>query len=96
MLKREGVHVSRKRVERLMCEAVLAGLSPRHKGFTRRGPKAALAPDLVNRDFTAEGPNRLWINPDCGLKTRGRPETSASLANLAAAARTVRGELPAS
>ncbi|MFI7361458.1 IS3 family transposase [Streptomyces sp. NPDC050149] len=61
MLKREGVHVGRKRVERLMREAGLAGLSPRRSGFTRRDPKTALAPDLVNRDFTAQGPNRLWV-----------------------------------
>ncbi|WKK27506.1 IS3 family transposase [Streptomyces olivoreticuli] len=61
VLKREGVHVGRKRVERLMREADLAGVSPRHKGFTRRDPKATLAPDLVNRDFTAPGPNRLWV-----------------------------------
>lgn len=61
MLKREGVHVGRKRVERLMREADLAGLSPRRGGFTRRDPEATLAPDLVNRDFTAQGPNRLWV-----------------------------------
>jgi 5-methyltetrahydropteroyltriglutamate--homocysteine methyltransferase len=30
---------------------------------------------------------RLWANPDCGLKTRGWPETRAALANLVAAAR---------
>jgi transposase InsO family protein len=61
MLKRDGVHVGRKRVERLMREADLTGLSPRRGGFTRRDPKATLAPDLVNRDFTAQGPNRLWV-----------------------------------
>ncbi|WP_406129477.1 IS3 family transposase [Streptomyces sp. NBC_00989] len=60
-LKREDVHVGRKRVERLMREADLAGVSPRKKGFTRRDPKATLAPDLVNRDFTATLPNRLWV-----------------------------------
>lgn len=60
VLKREGVHVGRKRVERLMREAGLAGLSPRRgTGFTRRAPDADLAPDLVQRDFTANGPNRL-------------------------------------
>ncbi|WP_425824868.1 IS3 family transposase [Streptomyces fractus] len=47
VLKRHGVHVGRKRVERLMREADIAGLSPRRKGFTRRDPKATLAPDLV-------------------------------------------------
>lgn len=59
-LRREDVHVGRKRVERLMREADIAGISPRGKGFTRRDPKAALAPDLVERDFTAPVPNRLW------------------------------------
>ncbi|MEU2134569.1 IS3 family transposase [Streptomyces sp. NPDC018352] len=61
VLKREGVHVGRKRVERLMREAGLAGISPRRKGFTRRDPKATPAPDLVQRDFTASAPNRLWV-----------------------------------
>ena len=36
--------------------------------------------------------DRLWANPDCGLKTRGYPETRAALANLVTAARTVRAE----
>lgn len=34
--------------------------------------------------------NRLWVNPDCGLKTRGYDETIASLANLVAATEEVR------
>ncbi|MFG3213812.1 IS3 family transposase [Streptomyces tendae] len=62
VLKREGTRVGRKRVERLMREAGLAGVSPRKdKGFTRRDPDAYLAPDLVQRNFTADGPNRLWV-----------------------------------
>lgn len=63
VLKREGVHVGRKRVERLMREAGLAGISPRRtgRGFTRRDPAADLAPDLVQRDFTTSEPNRLWV-----------------------------------
>jgi len=32
-------------------------------------------------------PGNLWVNPDCGLKTRGWPETKAALANLVEAAR---------
>ena len=36
---------------------------------------------------------KLWINPDCGLKTRGDAETWPSLENLVAAAREVREEL---
>ncbi|MEU9338728.1 IS3 family transposase [Streptomyces sp. NPDC048290] len=61
VLKREGTRVGRKRVERLMREADLAGVSPRRSGFTRRDPKATLSPDLVQRDFTASAPNRLWV-----------------------------------
>ena len=34
--------------------------------------------------------DRLWVNPDCGLKTRDWPETLASLENLVAAARALR------
>ena len=36
---------------------------------------------------------RLWVNPDCGLKTRGWPETEAALVNMVAAARQLRTEL---
>ncbi|MGW1729269.1 IS3 family transposase [Streptomyces sp. NPDC002306] len=61
VLRREGIHVGRKRVERLIREAEIVGISPRRSGFTRRDPKATLAPDLVERDFTAPAPNRLWV-----------------------------------
>ncbi|AMR67718.1 5-methyltetrahydropteroyltriglutamate--homocysteine S-methyltransferase [Aquipseudomonas alcaligenes] len=36
---------------------------------------------------------RLWVNPDCGLKTRGWAETEAALVNMVAAARQLRAEL---
>jgi 5-methyltetrahydropteroyltriglutamate--homocysteine methyltransferase len=36
---------------------------------------------------------RLWINPDCGLKTRGWPEVEAALAAMVAAARSLREKL---
>jgi 5-methyltetrahydropteroyltriglutamate--homocysteine methyltransferase len=38
---------------------------------------------------------QLWVNPDCGLKTRGWPETRAALTNLVAVARRRRAEVPA-
>ncbi|MWB99571.1 5-methyltetrahydropteroyltriglutamate--homocysteine S-methyltransferase [Agromyces seonyuensis] len=38
-------------------------------------------------------PGRLWVNPDCGLKTRGYEETVATLRNLVDAAARVRAEL---
>jgi 5-methyltetrahydropteroyltriglutamate--homocysteine methyltransferase len=37
----------------------------------------------------------LWINPDCGLKTRGWPETEAALSNMVTAAKMLREELAA-
>ena len=36
---------------------------------------------------------RLWVNPDCGLKTRGWAETRPALVNMVEAARAVRAEL---
>lgn len=58
-----------------MREAGLAGLSPRRhgKGFTRRDPDATLAPDLVQRDFTAPGPNRLWVTDLTMIPTNEGP-----------------------
>lgn len=38
---------------------------------------------------------RLWVNPDCGLKTRGWPETEAALANMVQAAKNLRKRLAA-
>ncbi|WP_392566035.1 5-methyltetrahydropteroyltriglutamate--homocysteine S-methyltransferase [Utexia brackfieldae] len=39
------------------------------------------------------GKHKLWVNPDCGLKTRGEPETVASLTHMVAAAKAVRQKL---
>lgn len=60
--KAEGTHVGRKRVARLMRQAGLAGVS-RRKGCwtTIRDRDARPAPDLVQREFMAEGPNQLWV-----------------------------------
>ncbi len=46
------------------------------------------------RKMLAQIPQKkLWVNPDCGLKTRGEPETESSLENLVAAARAIRDEI---
>ncbi|WP_435174925.1 5-methyltetrahydropteroyltriglutamate--homocysteine S-methyltransferase [Actinacidiphila sp. bgisy145] len=60
-----------------------------------RVPDAQEAAALLRKGLEAIPAERLWVNPDCGLKTRGWPETRASLAHLVAAARTVRAELAA-
>lgn len=57
-----GVHVGRKRVARLMQAADLQGVSRRKSpGTTKRDPASQPAPDLVERDFTAAGPDELWV-----------------------------------
>jgi putative transposase len=56
-----GIRVSRKRVERLMRQASLQGISRRKKGCTRRRPADLPAEDLVHRQFRADGPDRLWV-----------------------------------
>ena len=58
----EGRQVGHKRVARVMREAGLAGVS-RRKGTrtTRRDRDARPAPDLVDRDFTADAPDQLWV-----------------------------------
>ncbi|MGG7575847.1 5-methyltetrahydropteroyltriglutamate--homocysteine S-methyltransferase [Streptomyces sirii] len=60
-----------------------------------RVPSPEEAAELLRTGLKAIPAERLWVNPDCGLKTRGWPETRASLESLVAAARTVRGELSA-
>ncbi|MES3025350.1 MAG: 5-methyltetrahydropteroyltriglutamate--homocysteine S-methyltransferase [Pseudomonadota bacterium] len=39
-------------------------------------------------------PARLWVNPDCGLKTRGWAETETALVNMVQAARQMRADAP--
>ncbi len=61
-LKAEGVAVSNKRVARLMRERQLHGASRRGSTTTTiRDRHARPAPDLVDRNFTAQGPDRLWV-----------------------------------
>ncbi len=61
-LRAEGTRVGRKRVARLMRRAGLEGASRRKRAWTtRRARDARPAPDLVARDFSAEGPDRLWV-----------------------------------
>ena len=60
-LRRQGIRVGRKRVERLMRAAGLSGSHTRRKGKTTiriQGVRAAS--DLVERDFNPTEPNRLW------------------------------------
>ncbi|MFD8293151.1 5-methyltetrahydropteroyltriglutamate--homocysteine S-methyltransferase [Streptomyces lavendulae] len=60
-----------------------------------RVPGTDEAVGLLRTGLEAIPAERLWVNPDCGLKTRGWAETRASLENLVAAAREVRAGLTA-
>lgn len=56
------MRISRKHVARLMREAGLRGVSRRRWiCTTQRDDRARLAPDLVQRHFQADQPNRLWV-----------------------------------
>lgn len=48
--------------------------------------------ELIGLAADAVPVSRLWVNPDCGLKTRGYEETKASLHNLVSATRQVRAQ----
>lgn len=58
-----------------------------------RVPSVDAMTRLLERACEVIPPERLWVNPDCGLKTRGWPETEAALANMVSAARQLRGRL---
>ena len=61
-LRAEGTRVGRKRVARLMRRAGLEGASRRKRAWTtRKDCDARPAPDLVARDFSSSGPDRLWV-----------------------------------
>jgi putative transposase len=61
-LKEAGVRVGAKRIGRLMKESGIEGVSRRRRRrTTQREEGARPAPDLVERQFVAEGPNQLWV-----------------------------------
>ncbi|MCH2242273.1 MAG: 5-methyltetrahydropteroyltriglutamate--homocysteine S-methyltransferase, partial [Aquabacterium sp.] len=60
-----------------------------------RVPPVAEMLALLERAVQVIPPERLWVNPDCGLKTRGWPETEAALRHMVEAARLMRQRLQA-
>jgi 5-methyltetrahydropteroyltriglutamate--homocysteine methyltransferase len=57
-----------------------------------RVPDGAEMAQLLRKAAKRIPAERLWVNPDCGLKTRAWPETEAALVNMVAAARKLRAE----
>ncbi|HSH59960.1 MAG TPA: 5-methyltetrahydropteroyltriglutamate--homocysteine S-methyltransferase [Acidimicrobiales bacterium] len=60
--------------------------SPRVPSTEEMAERLRLAIDVLE-------PHQIWVNPDCGLKTRGWPEVESSLRNMVLAAQQVRAEL---
>lgn len=57
-----------------------------------RVPDSAEMAGLLRKAAERIPAERLWVNPDCGLKTRAWPETEAALVNMVAAARQLRAQ----
>ena len=70
-LRREGIDIGREQTARLMR---LAGVSGKGKGgspiTTRKAHVPDLRPDLVEREFKARGPNKLWVADITYVRTR--------------------------
>jgi len=58
-----------------------------------RVPDAQEIAALLRKALVVLRPEQLWVNPDCGLKTRRWDEVRAALRNMVAAARRVREEV---
>lgn len=61
-----------------------------------RVPSVAEVAELLDRAATELPLRQVWVNPDCGLKTRGYDETVASLRNIIEATRSIRDKVAAS
>lgn len=57
-----------------------------------RVPSEAEVLELLERAARVLSPERLWVNPDCGLKTRDWPEVEQAMGSLVGAARALREE----
>lgn len=70
-LRREGIDIGREQTARLMR---LAGVSGKGKGgspiTTRKANTPDLRPDLVEREFKAQGPNKLWVADITYVRTK--------------------------
>ena len=70
-LKEQGMHCGRKRVARLMRERGINAKPRRRKMKTTDSQhNNPVAPNLLNRDFTADAPNTTWVADITGIQTR--------------------------
>ena len=93
-----SIEAARSRME-VVARPRVPRLRPRRRSrasttSTRRASRATQeVAELLEHRRQAVPSRQLWVNPDCGLKTRGYAETEESLRNLVTATRTVRAEL---
>ncbi|MCI0544228.1 MAG: IS3 family transposase [Actinobacteria bacterium] len=80
-LRRRGVGASRGRVARLMARDGLVGAHARKK-WRRGRPDIAPAPDLLERDFTADRPNQRWVADLAQFPTGEGPLHVAAIRDL--------------
>ena len=64
-----------------------------YDSHSARVPSVEAMQRLLERACEVIAAEQLWVNPDCGLKTRAWPETEAALTNMILAARAVRATL---
>jgi 5-methyltetrahydropteroyltriglutamate--homocysteine methyltransferase len=48
---------------------------------------------LLKKALNVLKPEQLWVNPDCGLKTRGWPEVKSALVKMVTAAKNLRSKV---
>jgi 5-methyltetrahydropteroyltriglutamate--homocysteine methyltransferase len=95
-----GEHIARMDADVLSIEASRSGMEvpdyPNDIGpgvydiHSPRVPSVSEMSDLIARALAVVPPDRLWVNPDCGLKTRACDEVVPALRNMVAAAGAVR------
>ena len=69
-LRRQGHAINRKRVERIMRERDIRGITRRRRrNLTKQDARSAPAPDLIGRDFTADRPGRRLVGDITYLPT---------------------------
>lgn len=94
-----SIEASRSRME--LLQAFVDFIYPNQIGpgvwdiHSPRIPSTEEIMDLVRKAAAVLPAKNLWVNPDCGLKTRGWPEVLASLKNMVAATRLIRAEISA-
>jgi putative transposase len=70
-LKEQGVRCGHKRIARLMRERAINAKPRRRKMKTTDSQHSnPVAPNLLNRDFTADAPNTTWVADITGIQTR--------------------------